>query len=116
LGALLIGVILERKEQKKNITLSNNYNSSNYNWPDGELYFDYKRSCGSNNCPLTPLKSSLSQPTIKSVYILYTSMCILVIISIANIFMFTDDLNYKENSNEKKEKISLKVIGEFILS
>ncbi len=115
LGALLIGIILERKEDKNNFTPLSNQNRSNYNSSDGELDFDHKQSCGSNNCPLTQLKVSLSQPSLKSIYILYTSMCIIVIISIANIFMFTDDLEYKENTGETKEKSPLKLIGKLTL-
>ena len=113
MGALLIGIILERKEDKNSFTSLSNQNHSNHNSLDGD--FDHKKSCGSNNCPLTQLKVSLSQPSIKSIYILYTSMCIIVIISIANIFMFTDDLEYKENTGETKEKSSLKLIGKLTL-
>ena len=80
MGALLIGIILERKEDKNSFTSLSNQNHSNHNSLDGD--FDHKKSCGSNNCPLTQLKVSLSQPSIKSIYILYTSMCIIEIISI----------------------------------
>ena len=72
--------------------------------------FDYEMSCGYNNCPDTPLKVSLSQPTIASTYVLYTSLCILVIVSIANTIILTDDLSYKLN-NESADKLTLKLIG-----
>jgi len=108
LGALLIGIIVETKERHNNLLQLKNH--SNLTWLDNDLDFDYKSSCGSNNCPLTPLKKSLSQPTESSVIILYTSMCIICIISIANVFIFTDDLN-DEKSNVSKEKLSFKLVG-----
>ena len=101
----MIGLIIENKSE-------NHFNSNNASLfsNDSDLRnFDYENSCGYNNCPETPLKASLSQPTISSVYTFYVVLCIMAILSMAITFVFTDDLNLIE----KKGKISIKLIGKF---
>ena len=73
--------------------------------------YDYEMSCGSNNCPQTPLNVLLSKPTQISTYILFASMSFLILTSMLCTLIFTDNLNYRDNANASKERLTLKVIG-----
>ena len=73
--------------------------------------YDYELNCGANNCPQTPLNVLLSKPTESSVFILYISLCSLVVLAMAITFMFTDNLSYRDMQADKNEKLTLKVIG-----
>lgn len=76
--------------------------------------FDYSASCGSLNCPGTPLPESTSKPTLRSIYALFGTLVGATILSIIIVIFFVDNVKYNEN-NEKisRAKISTELISNF---
>ncbi|CAF0779572.1 unnamed protein product [Brachionus calyciflorus] len=82
LGSLWIGTILQLKDLSVNAT------------------FDYSKSCGANNCPLTTLPEAASKPSVSSVYALCGTINGACFLAIIIAFLFVDDLKYDENMNK----------------
>lgn len=77
--------------------------------------YDYSASCGSLNCPGTPLSESTSKPTLSSIYALFGTLAGATILSIIIVLLFVDNVKYNE-TNEKisRAKVSIELISNFI--
>lgn len=98
LGAILVAGILKTKNQSQ-------INSTRYGLNFEENNFDYKLSCGANNCPQTKLKGSMSIPTDNSKSLFYSILIGLILIGILVTYFIMDDLELE--TIEKYNKITL---------
>jgi len=107
LGAILVASILKTKKQdQNNSTFSHNLNFE-------EINFDYKLSCGANNCPQTKLKGSVSIPTDGSKSLFYSVIIGLILTGILNTYVLMDDLDLG-TVDKANNKVNIKKIGKLI--
>ena len=100
-GSVLVATILVTEEDKKELTNSTlNYNDD----------YNYKINCGANNCPQTQLNFKKSKPTQTSIYILFGSMILCCLLSIAVTFFFMDNISEAEQEKSNKKK-TCSIIG-----
>jgi hypothetical protein len=106
LGATLVASILKTKKQdQNNLTFNLNFE---------EINFDYKLSCGANNCPQTKLKGSVSIPTDGSKSVFYSVIIGLILTGILNTYVLMDDLDFDTVDKNKDNKVNIKKIGKLI--
>lgn len=77
--------------------------------------YDYSTSCGSLNCPGTPLPESSSKPTLSSIYALFGTLAGATILSIIIVILFVDNVKYNENNQKiSRAKVSIELISNLI--
>ena len=100
-GSVLVATILVTEEDKKeptNLALNQTYN------------YNYEINCGANNCPQTQLNFEKSRPTQTSIYILFGSMILCCLLSIAITFFFMDNISDTEEEKSNKTR-TCSIIG-----
>ena len=108
LGATLVASILKtKKPDQNNSTFNHNLNFE-------EINFDYKLSCGANNCPQTKLKGSVSIPTDGSKSLFYSVIIGLILTGILNTYVLMDDLDLGTVDKNNNNKVNIKKIGKLI--